>query len=238
MVDAQANDGPALTLKRFESRSDLEAALSERLWQALTDTAGGPRAVMLSGGSTPIPVYRKLAERKPQAAPGLVILFSDDRHVPSNSQSSNYHQTWPLLNALDLPQSQVLRVKTELRLHDAADDYSLQLVQLDLRPTPIGLGLLGLGADGHTASLFTAKDIERSRGRLAIAIKQRPDGMSAVSVTPKLLAQVNEPLFVVAGADKKPALTQLLNRDPAVIAWQAVSGCKRVEVWADASAVP
>jgi 6-phosphogluconolactonase len=232
------NEGPALTLKRFETRAELEAALEKRLWDALTDTGSGPRAVMLSGGSTPIPVYRKLAERKPQAASGLVILFSDDRYVPSNADTSNYHQTWPLLTALNLPQNQVLRVKTELRLHEAADDYALQLAQLEMRPAPIGLGLLGLGADGHTASLFTEKDIERSRGRLAIAIKQRPDGMSAVSVTPKLLAQVNEPLFVVAGSDKKPALTRLLEHDRSVAAWQAVSGCKSVEVWADATAVP
>jgi 6-phosphogluconolactonase/glucosamine-6-phosphate isomerase/deaminase len=101
----------------------------------------------------------------------------------------------------------------------------------------VRLGLLGLGADGHTASLFKSADLEAARGHLAIAV-QRPDGRAAVSVTPDFLAQVEEIVFVVAGADKTPALQRLNARDPTLTAWCAVEHCTRVEVWADAAAWP
>ena len=59
---------------------------------------------------------------------------------------------------------------------------------------------MGLGADGHTASLFNTANLEQARGKLAIAV-QRPDGLQGVSVTPELLSKVAEPLFLVTGAD-------------------------------------
>jgi 6-phosphogluconolactonase len=187
---------------------------------------------MLSGGSTPLPAYRALGARPGLArAAGLRVLFSDDRYVPADSPASNYHQAQPLLAALALPSGALLRVRTELPLEEAARDYEGQLAALLQSGVRIGLGLLGLGADGHTASLFGAGDLERAQGRLALAV-HRPDGMSAVSVTPKLLAHVAEPVFVVAGADKQEPVRRLLAHDPTLTAWCAVQGCARVEVWA------
>lgn len=220
-----------LTTRRFASRTALESALEERLARAITAPAAA--ALMLSGGTTPLPVYRALTKRPgiPHGA-GLRILFTDDRYVPADSPVSNYHQAQPLLAALDLAPDAVLRVRTELPLEDAASDYERRLTALIRSGTRIGLGLLGLGADGHTASLFGAADLERAGGRLAIAV-QRPDGLSAVSVTPELLAQVAEPLFVAAGADKAAAVRRLIAQDPQLTAWRAVQGCARVELWAD-----
>ncbi|MGA7824674.1 MAG: 6-phosphogluconolactonase, partial [Steroidobacteraceae bacterium] len=134
-----------------------------------------------------------------------------------------------------------LRVRTELPLVEAAADYEQRLDELLGAGVRIGLGLLGLGAEGHTASLFSAADLERARGHRAIPV-QRPDGRSAVSVTPELLAQVREPVFVVAGADKHAAVAALLAHDPKLVAWAAVQGCASVELWMDeeaaASAAP
>jgi 6-phosphogluconolactonase len=220
----------ALATRRFAARSALESALEERLARAIA--APSAAALMLSGGTTPLPAYRALGAR-PGIAPGagLRILFSDDRYVPANSPASNYLQAQPLLTALALPTAAVLRVRTELPLEEAARDYERQLEALLASGAGIGLGLLGLGADGHTASLFGAADLERARGHLAVAV-QRPDGLSAVSVTPELLAQVAEPVFVVAGGDKRDALRRLLAQDPQLTAWRAVEGCARVELWA------
>ena len=223
-----------LVTRRFASRPALESALEERL--ARTIAAPGAAALMLSGGSTPLPAYRALAARpdlRPEA--GLRVLFSDDRYVPADSPASNYLQAQPLLAALALPAGAVLRVRTELPLEDAARDYDARLGALLRAGVRIGLGLLGLGADGHTASLFGPADLARARSRLAIAV-HRPDGMSAVSVSPDLLAQVAEPVFLVAGADKRDAVRQLLARDPTLTAWRAVAGCPRVELWVDEAA--
>jgi 6-phosphogluconolactonase len=220
-----------LTTRRFGSRAALDTALAERLGQAIA--AAGPNAIMLAGGHTPLTAYRALGSRPP-AHERLHILFSDERYVPSDSEASNYHRARPLLDALALPPQALLRVRTELPLEEAAGDYERALEELLKSGVPIGLGLLGLGADGHTASLFSAADLARARGHFAIAV-HRPDGMSAVSVTPELLAQVAAVVFVVAGEDKHDALRALEARDPQLTAWRAVEHCPRVELW---TAVP
>ena len=216
-----------LTTRRFPSRAALDAALAQRLGQALC--ANGASAIMLSGGTTPLPADRALA-RGPLPHDRLHILFSDERYVPSDSDASNYHQSRPLLDALALPATAVARVRAELPLDEAAADYERQLAALLNSGVRIGLGLLGLGADGHTASLFGAADLERARGHLAIAV-HRPDGMSAVSVTPDLLSRVEELLFVVAGSGKHDAIQALAAQDPKSTAWRAVQGCPAVQLW-------
>jgi 6-phosphogluconolactonase len=217
-----------LVTRQFGSRAALEAALAERLGRAIA--AAGPGAIMLSGGTTPLPAYRALGARPPPHDPRLHVLFSDERYVPRDSAASNYHQARPLLDALALRPERLLRVRTELPLEQAAEDYERSLGAMLGSGVPLRLGLLGLGADGHTASLFSGADLARASGRLAIAV-QRPDGMSAVSVTPQLLAQVEELLFVVAGGGKQDAVRALEAHDPNLTAWRAVQGCAAAELW-------
>jgi 6-phosphogluconolactonase len=217
-----------LTTRRFSSRAALDAALADRLGEAIA--APGPNAIMLSGGHTPLPAYRALASRPPLHDARLSVLFSDERYVPRDSEASNYHQARPLVDALALAPAALLRVRTELPLDEAAADYERALGALLGSRVRLSLGLLGLGADGHTASLFSADDLTRAAGHLAIAV-HRPDGMSAVSVTPQLLAQIEVLLFVVAGADKESALRALEAQDSKLTAWRAVQDCRAVELW-------
>jgi len=185
---------------------------------------------MLSGGSTPMPAYREVAARSPTPAPNLSVMFSDERYVPADSQASNAYQARALLSALALPAASVLRVRTELSLADAAKDYEQRIDALLLAGAKFTLGLLGLGADGHTASLFNGGDLERAKGRRAIAV-DRPDGMQAISVTPEVLAHFSELLFVVAGAGKQGAVQSLLGCDPSLTAFRAIESRARTEVW-------
>jgi 6-phosphogluconolactonase len=191
---------------------------------------------MLSGGKTPLPAYRELAARGPEHGDHLRVLFSDERYVPSTSDASNYHQSCDLLNALALPEDALLRVRTELPLAAAAEDYERQLRALLDAGVRIKLGLLGLGPDGHTASLFDAADLDRARGHLAIAV-ERPDGMSGISVTPEFLAHVEKLVFVVAGGGKHDAIRSLMNNDPSLTAWRAVQGLPDVELWVEQAAL-
>ncbi len=218
-----------LSLLRFDSRAELDAALGVRLRAALT--ARGASAVMLAGGSTPLPAYRAIARQMGAHDDRLHVLFSDDRYVAAEAAASNYFQSRPLLDVLGLPAESLLRVNTQLPLPEAAADYDQALATLLSSGVRIGLGLLGLGADGHTASLFTPADLERARGHYAIAV-QRPDGLSAVSVTPELIATIGAPLFVLAGQDKQEPLRRMLAHDDTLVAWRAVQGCAQVEVWA------
>jgi 6-phosphogluconolactonase len=217
-----------LVVHHFATRQELDAALEQRLSREIS--TAGPRAIMLAGGTTPLAAYRALARRALQPPDGLRVLFSDDRYVPSDAQASNYFQSRVLIEALKLPAGAVLRVRTELPLSEAADDYERQLAELLRSGAPITLGFLGLGADGHTASLFGAADLERAAGRLAIPV-QRPDGMAGVSTTPQLLAQVRAPIFAVVREGKAAAVAALQAKDAQLTAWRAVQGCPRVELW-------
>ncbi len=230
-----ASQFPQIRTQRFDDREVLLDALVERLARVLTRS--GPRAIMLSGGSTPMPAYRALAARAVVPTPGLHLFFSDDRYVPSTSEASNYHQSQPLLDALALPAEQVLRVRTELPLAAAADDYERRLAELAGRGVRCELGLLGLGSDGHTASLFSDADLARAAGRRALPV-HRPDGRDAVSVSPSVLAEVAQLVFVVAGAEKRTALAALLARDPALTAFKAVAARAAIEVWTEPEALP
>jgi len=231
----QPTGSAQIRLRRFACRGDLDVALAERLARAAS--AGAASAIMLSGGTTPGPAFALVAQSGVRAAPGLQVLYSDERHVPATSDASNYRLSQPLLAALALPAAQVLRVRTELPLEAAAEDYAARLQGLFSANIPVRLGLLGLGADGHSASLFTSADLDAARQRLAIPV-HRPDGRSAVSVTPDFLARVEEIVFVVAGSDKTPALRRLAARDRELIAWRAVERCAEVHVWTDAAALP
>lgn len=217
-----------LSTRTFDSRAALDRALEECLRGALARS--GASALMLSGGNTPMPAYRALALQPLRHDDRLHVLFTDERYVPADSDKSNYHQSQALLEVLALPEESLLRVHTELSLPEATADYERRLSALLSSGVHIELGLLGLGPDGHTCSLFSADDLKRARGRYAISV-QRPDGMSAVSVTPELLASVRRPIFVVAGSGKEAALAKLTAQDVRLTAWAAVQGCTAVELW-------
>ncbi|HEY6482839.1 MAG TPA: 6-phosphogluconolactonase [Steroidobacteraceae bacterium] len=219
-----------LQIRRFASPAALDKALIERLQESIHTPAAERMAIMLSGGKTPLPAYRELARRGRRAPRGLHLLYSDDRYVPPTSEASNYFQSRALLEALGLPQDAVLRVHTELPLEEAAADYERQLSGLLQSGVRIGLGLLGLGADGHTASLFTSEQLEQARGRLAIAV-HRPDAMAGISVTPELLSQVDQPLFLAAGPDKHAIVDAFLRSDSQLTARRAIAGCPVAEIW-------
>jgi len=224
-------------VRSFESRLALNDALTERLAWELEQTGRGAVALMLSGGNTPLQAYAALAARPMSLSQSLEIFYSDERYVPVTSDANNYRATRPLLEALALPAERTLRVRTELPLERAVEDYERRLRALLRGSTKLPFGILGLGADGHTASLFTEGDLKRASGKLAVVV-QRPDGRSAVSVTPDLLKNISEIIFVVAGTDKRTALKALIGRKPESIAARAVAGCPSVEIWADKDALP
>lgn len=215
----------------------LTTALAALLREEFGRSGPEPRAVMLAGGSTPLAAYAQLAEHPPVAADSLHLLWSDDRHVPAESPRSNYGNLRPLLQALALPPGRVLRVHGELPLADAARRYDQDLATFLGRGGKIPLGLLGLGADGHTASLFTAEDVRSCAGTWAIPV-HRPDGLDGISVTAALLKKVERLVFVVTGPEKRPMAGALLRQPPSIAAGLAVAGHRGVEIWTDPAAWP
>jgi len=215
----------------------LTAALEGLLRRELSAPGQAPRAVMLAGGSTPLAAYGRLAADPPAAPPCQHILWCDDRHVPPDSPQSNYGHARPLLQALGIPAGRILRVWGELDLPAATRRYDEDLNAFLSKGGRITAGVLGLGADGHTASLFTPADVGNTSGTWAISVR-RPDGLYGVSATRALLHRVERLVFVTAGADKRPMAEALLKRPTSIAAGLAVDGHPSVEIWTDPLAWP
>jgi len=220
----------SITVTSFDDKSALLEAMEARLREALSKPSDRPFAIMISGGSTPLPVYGALANKPPEISPNAGIVFADDRYVPVDSTDSNYGNALPMINGLGIPEGRTLRIHPELTLDEAAERYNKDLKGFLTAGGSIPLAFLGLGADGHTCSLFSDADLERCAGKLAAAIpKESPP--DRITVSPELLARVGHIIFVVAGDDKIDMIDALVDKPDTITAGKAVARCKSVELW-------
>lgn len=218
-------------LRKFRSADDLTTAVADLLEDRFRHKFGRPHAVMLSGGRTPLAAYDEVARRGTWASDDLHVFLSDERLVPEDSPDSNFGRIFPMLERLQLAEGRILQPRTDLPLKKAAADYDRTLQQFVRSGGRITLGLLGLGADGHTASLFTPEDLERGgAGALAVAVP-RTEGPSRISVTPGLLKRVEVLIFLAVGRDKQDVVSRLLKEPDSLVAGQAVREAAAVQLW-------
>ena len=219
-----------IDITHYDSKALLLDAMEACLREALTASIAHPFAVMISGGSTPLPVYQALAQDPPKVSANVGIVFADDRHVPVDSPESNYGNALPMIKALGIPEGKTIRIRPELTLEEAADRYHRDLEAFLSGGGTIPVAFLGLGADGHTCSLFNDADLARCSGRLAAAV-QKETPPNRVTVGPELLARVERVIFVVAGDDKIEMVQALVERPDSITAGKAVARCRSVELW-------
>lgn len=136
--------------------------------------ARGRFSVALSGGNTPRAVYSLLAgEHRQLPWDGIHIFFGDERHVPPDDPDSNFRMaSESLLSKVPIPQKNVHRIRAELDAEAAAKEYEQELREffqlMDHGWPRFDLVLLGLGDDGHTASLFPgSKALTEASSRVA-----------------------------------------------------------------------
>ena len=175
--------------------------------------------IALSGGSTPVALFQLLAQPPfPEAIPWhkLHFYWADERCVPPEDAESNYGQAWQsLLSKVPLPQQNIHRVLGELEPMVAAQDYVLQLKQNAtgaLAWPVLDSVLLGMGADGHTASLFPGQVNPAESTSPAIAVTADYMGRPAnrVTLTPLVFNSARHVLFLVTGESKAHALQEVL----------------------------
>ena len=216
--------------REFKTAEDLVRAVANLLEERFTRSFGRPHAVMLSGGRTPLPAYGEVKNRRLHGAEDLYVLFSDERMVPPDSPESNYGNVRCMLNSAGIADERVIRVQTGLPVKAAAAQYDKALQQFVKCGGRITLGLLGLGADGHTASLFSSDQIQGASGAYAMAVP-RKEGPSRVSVTPGLLKRVEAIIFLAVGREKREIVSRLLVEPDQVPAGLAVREAPAVQVW-------
>jgi 6-phosphogluconolactonase len=174
----------------------------------------------LAGGGTPQRVYELLAQfphvaEMPWAQTHL--MWGDERCVPPDAPGSNYKQVHDtILTQVTLPDTQIHRIRGELEPQAAADDYATQLKQLaePSRNWPrIDLALMGMGSDGHTASLFPGSDPTDGATQATLAVTADYAGRPAhrVTVAQAVFNDARHVVFLVTGANKAQTLARVLN---------------------------
>jgi 6-phosphogluconolactonase len=193
---------------------------------ALAGRACGERgrfAVALSGGSTPKKLYEMLSAEPLRGRvewEKVHFFFTDERHVPPDHPDNNYRMAYrALLSKLPAPPGNANRMATELEdAAEVADHAEASLRDFfHLAPGQIprfDLMLLGLGADGHTASLFPGSPVLRETGRLVAAVRVEALQANRLTLTLPVINNAAEVLFLVSGTAKARALRDVLEGPP------------------------
>ncbi|MBI5069152.1 MAG: 6-phosphogluconolactonase [Deltaproteobacteria bacterium] len=177
--------------------------------------ARGLAAIALAGGSTPIRTYRRLAE--PEEHEGVpwervLFFFGDERCVPPDHPDSNTRMVREaLLARLPIPAANVFRMAGELDDPErAAAAYEADLRQ-ELGPAPrLDLAILGMGVDGHVASLFPGSPALEERTRLVCAATGGQPQPRRLTLTLPALCAARAVLFLVSGAEKAGTVAEVL----------------------------
>jgi 6-phosphogluconolactonase len=199
---------------------ELNRAAATEFVRAAQDAikARGRFAVALSGGNTPRGVYSLLAEEYTREMPWdkVFFFFGDERHVPPDHPESNYRMAnQTLLSRVPIPVENVFRIQAELPVDEAALRYEEALRKF-FQPKAgewprFDLILLGMGDDGHTASLFPGTAALEEEGRWVVANHVEKLQTDRITVTVPVLNHAREILFLIAGSGKAEILAQVFH---------------------------
>lgn len=204
----------------FPDIDALNSAALEELLRIMADAVRqrGRFAIALSGGRTPEKLYRLWSESDMQNArtpwDKVHLFWGDERYVGKDDALSNYRMTREALIArVPIPAGNVHRVPGP---GDApTPEAAAQLYEADLRkyfgsaPPAFDLQLLGLGVEGHTASLFPGSPALEEKTRWVMAVEAPAKPPQRLTLTPMVLNQARNTFFLVAGEDKREIIRAL-----------------------------
>jgi len=202
-----------------------QAGAKEFVSQAdLAIKAQGRFTVALSGGSTPRGMFSLLAASYRDRLPWDKVYFfwSDERHVPPDSSESNYRMAYDsLLSNVPVPQVNIFRIPAEKSdAREVALEYEetvRRFFQVPQGAFPqFDLILLGMGPDGHTASLFPESSAVHEEDRLVVSNWVEKLKTDRITFTAPLINQAKTVMFLIAGSDKAQALREVMegNQSP------------------------
>ena len=202
----------------FDTKLDVARALAQRLetWCSQEDL----RSIALSGGSTPKIWFDLLAKEYAQVLPWNELLFfwGDERCVPPSHNESNYGMTRRhLLDKVGVPENHVFRIRGEAEPQEEAARYGGLLrerlpVQEDI--PCLDLVILGMGDDGHTASIFPHEMPLWAAGDPCVVATHPDTGQKRISITGGVINNARQVVFLVTGANKATRIRQIQQRLP------------------------
>lgn len=209
-------------IERFPTPEALAEGVARHVVElaARAITESGRFTLVLAGGSTPGTAYALLASDRfaKRVEWRLVhVLWGDERCVPPDDAQSNYRMAREtLLDQVPIPESQIHRIYGEEDPERAAFRYERELRMLlkegskASAPSGFDLVLLGMGEDGHTASLFPGQTAVRETTRWVVAVPAPGGRMWRITLTPVALNGARQITFVVSGVGKAERLQQVL----------------------------
>ena len=204
-----------MELKVFESPAEVARAAAQ-FWVNLK-----PQSVALSGGSTPRALYQLLADlnepfRAQIAWDKTHFFFTDERHVPPDHPDSNYRMVnEAMFSRVPIPQQNIHRIPAENPVaEDAAKAYENDLREFFGEAIPaFDLVLLGLGEEGHTASLFPYSPALKETQHLVVAPWVEKFDSYRITMTLPVLNNGKSVVFLVTGASKAEILREVMKTD-------------------------
>lgn len=199
-------------MRVLSSPKDLARAAAELF------VARKPRTVALSGGSTPKLLFELLADpnesfRDQIPWSDIHFFWSDERHVPPDHPDSNYRMAnEAMLSHVPVVPDNVHRVPSEKpNAAEAASEYEQTLIDITHQTLPqLDLILLGLGPDGHTASIFPGSEVLHETTRLVAAPWVEKFQTYRITMTLPLLNNGASVIFLVSGAEKATIVKEVL----------------------------
>lgn len=206
-------------VKLFDNALEVARAFASDLY-LLAEAAKAPVHIALSGGSTPALLFDILAQdyAAKMPWPKLHFWWGDERCVPPTDEQSNYKMTVDHLFAkIKIPAENIHRVMGEWEPEKAKEQYineiKTHLPVVDGWPV-FDLIILGMGNDGHTASIFP-HEIALLRSPEICAVATHPDsGQKRVSLTGKVINNAKAIDFLVTGKAKTERITEIFNQLP------------------------
>jgi len=226
--------------------ADALARQAAECFVAVAGAAAAPFCVALSGGSTPRPLYSLLGsdeyrDRVPWQE--VRLFFSDERSVPPEHEDSNYGMVRErLLSGIGIPPTNVYRMRGEAGdLAAAARQYGEELARVCRRaaeqgPPSLDLILLGIGADGHTASLFPGTSALDATDEWVVANPVPQLATTRLTLTFPVLAAAHRLLFLVAGEHKAGVVKRVVEGDLSLPAARAARESRNVRLLLDSAA--
>ncbi len=195
--------------------------------------ARGVFSIALSGGNTPKPVYERLVGKQLDWR-RVHVFFGDERCVPPDDPRSNYHMAkLALFDRVAIPPGNVHRMRGEDEPNAAAESYANELKSALGPDSRFDLVLLGLGDDGHTASLFPGLAAVSETERTVLACYVESVGMWRLTLTPPTINAARRVAFLVSGPDKATVIQRVLQgpRQPIVLPSQIVRPAAQPALW-------
>ena len=232
---------PTPKIQVFPDAAAIAQAAADHIVQAARREidAKGTFSLALSGGSTPKMLYKMLAEPpyvKRIEWDKVHLYFGDERGVPPEHKDSNFKMaSEALLDVAPIPPGNIHRMKGELPAEEAAKEYGLMLKQT-FSDGGIDLVLLGMGDDGHTASIFphTVAVKEQEHRVIGYFAENSSTGKSwRITMTAPFLNRSKEILILLAGKNKAERVKEVLEgeRDPERLPIQLIDPPEGQVIW-------